>query len=49
ADAAQTYRRVLAANPSDRTARIHLARVLTALGRFDKAAEQYRLVLGETP
>lgn len=41
-------RQVLQTTPEDRRARIHLARVLTAQGRFHEAIQEYQTVLGDS-
>jgi Tfp pilus assembly protein PilF len=49
AQAEARYRQALEADPSDREARIRLARVLSWQGRNQEAIEQYRTALEEKP
>ncbi len=46
--AVKTYRYALTLEPQNRTARIFLARSLTAVRMFDEAADEYKILLGET-
>lgn len=48
ASAVAIYRELLKIEPRNRAIRIRLARSLTALGRYDEAVVNYRMVLGET-
>lgn len=45
--ASKAYRHALSLHPDNRMARIFFARSLTALGKFDEAVKEYRIVLGE--